>query len=122
MPGHRPMDPITAKQIAQLVQVACIREVCAPKPGNVSRQCDFQDTTLEDFILSAIAIGPVFENIGKADIGQTVLEAVKHTRRWVQSNTNPWDYEFSKFTRYFLNMQILFPTIPGILRQSSNQP
>ena len=82
------MNPITAEQIAQLVQVACIREVCAPKPGNVGRQCDFHDTTLEDFILSAIAIGPVFENIGKAGIGQTVLQAVQHTRRWVRSNTN----------------------------------
>jgi triphosphoribosyl-dephospho-CoA synthase len=80
--------PLSGKRIAQLVQLACVRDVCASKPGNVSRYYDFQDTTLEDFILSAVVIGPVFENIANASIGQTVLQAVQSTRSWVCSNTN----------------------------------
>lgn len=76
------------KRIAQLVQEACIREVCAPKPGNVNRNHDFSDTSFEDFLLSAVAIGPAFENAGKAGVGRTILQAVEDSRRRVPTNTN----------------------------------
>jgi len=76
------------RRIAQLVQEACIREVCAPKPGNVNRDHDFPDTSFEDFLLSAVAIGPSFENAGHAGIGETILRAVESSRRLAGSNTN----------------------------------
>ena len=76
------------KQIAQLVQMACVLEACAPKPGNVNRGHDFSDTTLEDFLLSAIAIGPAFENATCAGVGRIILDAITSTRRWVKPNTN----------------------------------
>jgi triphosphoribosyl-dephospho-CoA synthase len=76
------------KQIAQLVQIACVLEACAPKPGNVNRYHDFSDTSLEDFLLSAIAIGPAFENAGSSGVGQIILNAMADTRGWVQPNTN----------------------------------
>jgi triphosphoribosyl-dephospho-CoA synthase len=76
------------KRIAQLVQEACIREVCAPKPGNVNRNHDFSDTTFEDFLLSSIAIGPAFEEAGQAGVGRTILRAVEDSRRSVRSNTH----------------------------------
>ena len=78
----------SGKRIAKLVQEACIREVCTPKPGNVDRCHDFIDTSFEDFLLSAIAIGPAFEDAGRVGVGRTILKAVEASRQQVQSNTN----------------------------------
>jgi triphosphoribosyl-dephospho-CoA synthase len=82
------MDPEPKKQIAQLVQMACALEVCAPKPGNVNRYNDFPDASLQDYVLSAIAIGPAFQNSGQVGVGQMVLDAVRRTRARVSTNTN----------------------------------
>lgn len=76
------------KRIAQLVQEACIREACAPKPGNVNRDHDFPDASLDDFLISAVAIGPAFENAADAGVGQIVWQAAVDFRRRVRSNTN----------------------------------
>jgi triphosphoribosyl-dephospho-CoA synthase len=78
----------TAKEIAQLAQMACAWEVCAPKPGNVNRAHDFSDSSFEDFILSAIAIGPAFENASRSGVGRIIRQAAADTRRFVRSNTN----------------------------------
>ena len=78
----------TGKRIAQLVQEACIREACAPKPGNVNRNHDFPETTIEDLLLSAVAVGPAFENLVNVCIGQTIWQAAADTRKLVKSNTN----------------------------------
>ena len=78
----------TEREIAQLAQMACIWEACAAKPGNVNRSSDFSNTSLEDFLLSAIAIGPAFENAACVGVGQTILRAAEDTHRWVRSNTN----------------------------------
>lgn len=78
----------TGRQIAQLAQMACIWEACAPKPGNVNRHHDFSDTSLEDFLISAIAIGPAFENAGQMGVGQIIRQGTACTRQWVRSNTN----------------------------------
>ena len=77
-----------AKRIAHTAQMACLLEVCAPKPGNVNRQHDFADSRFEDFLLSALAIGPALEKAGRAGIGQTILRATRDTRRLVGTNTN----------------------------------
>jgi len=71
-----------------LAQMACVLEACAPKPGNVNRSHDFPDASLEDYLLSAIAIGPALENAAQSGVGQTIWQAVTDTRKWVQSNTN----------------------------------
>ncbi len=42
--------------IAIYAQLACILEVSCPKPGNVSRYHDFDDTKYEHFLASGIAI------------------------------------------------------------------
>ncbi len=76
------------EEIAPLVQAACLFEVSALKPGNVNRLHDFHDTRFEDFLLSAVAIGPAFGHVLEVGIGETVLRAVRDTRRVVQVNTN----------------------------------
>jgi triphosphoribosyl-dephospho-CoA synthase len=76
------------RTVAQMAQIACMLEACAPKPGNVNRFHDFPDTSLEDYLLSAVAIGPAFENAARGGVGQTIWQAVSDTRKLVRSNTN----------------------------------
>ncbi len=82
------MKPKTEYQIPRLVQLACVLEACAPKPGNVNRYHDFCDTSLEDYLLSAAALGSALENAFHVGVGQIILDAAVSTRHWVRSNTN----------------------------------
>ena len=74
--------------VAAAAQTACLMEVMAPKPGNVSRGRDLPGLTYRDFVLSACAIGPAFHRHLRGRIGRLVLEAVRGTRRQVRTNTN----------------------------------
>jgi triphosphoribosyl-dephospho-CoA synthase len=74
--------------IGMCAQLACILEATARKPGNVHRYADFADTTYLDFLLSAAAIAPVMDRAPGRPVGETVLEAVRATRRVVTRNTN----------------------------------
>jgi triphosphoribosyl-dephospho-CoA synthase len=74
--------------IGQLASIACLLEVAAPKPGNVHRSADFEDMTFQDFQLSAVAVGPVFENATSDGVGATVLKAIEATRQVTSVNTN----------------------------------
>jgi len=82
------MKSTMEQKIPRLVQLACALEACAPKPGNVNRYHDFCDTSLEDFLLSAAALGSAFENAAQATVGRLILDAAMKTRDWVRSNTN----------------------------------
>ncbi len=77
-----------AGMIAAAAQTACLLEVVAPKPGNVSRGHDLPGLTYRDFVLSAYAIGPAFSRFGRDRVGRLILEAVRATRRHVGTNTN----------------------------------
>jgi triphosphoribosyl-dephospho-CoA synthase len=81
-------EMMTPADIASAVQLACLLEVAAPKPGNVSPSRAFGDTRFEDFLASAAAIGPAFLNADREGLGTTVLCAVEATRRWTTANTN----------------------------------
>ncbi len=74
--------------IGQCATLACLLEVAAPKPGNVHRGADFGDLVLEDFLVSAVAIGPVMDEAMNQPLGKTILAAVEATRRAVGRNTN----------------------------------
>jgi triphosphoribosyl-dephospho-CoA synthase len=74
--------------ISEAAQLACLLEVSAPKPGNVSPGRHFHDTRYEDFLASAVAIGPAMEAAGDWPIGATVLAAAEATARWTRANTN----------------------------------
>ncbi|HYK82052.1 MAG TPA: triphosphoribosyl-dephospho-CoA synthase [Gemmatimonadales bacterium] len=74
--------------IAVAAQLACLLEASAPKPGNVSPGVAFHDTTYEDFLASAVAIGPAFARAGEGPLGATIRAAVEATARWAPSNTN----------------------------------
>ena len=78
----------TDLSLGQLVTLASVLEVTAPKPGNVHRGADFEDATFIDFLASAVAVGPRVAEVAETGVGGTVLAAVKATRAVTSTNTN----------------------------------
>src|SRR3954454_3121386 len=78
--------PRRPESVAGAAQLACVLEVSAEKPGNVTPSHDFEDTSYEDFLKSAIALGP--ELVRERGVGAAVLAAVSATRRVSRANTN----------------------------------
>jgi triphosphoribosyl-dephospho-CoA synthase len=78
----------TGPDIAALAQLACLLEVSAPKPGNVSPGRSFADLTYEDFLTSAVAIGPAFTRVADQPVGDTIRQAIDVTACWTKTNTN----------------------------------
>jgi len=73
---------------AAAAQLACLLEVSAPKPGNVSPGRHFADARYEDFLASAAAIGGPFAGVAERPLGQTIRLAIEATAGWTESNTN----------------------------------
>lgn len=74
--------------IGLCAQLACVWEATARKPGNVHRFADFADVSYLDFVVSAAAIAPVLESAPSQPVGETVVDAVRATRRVSGTNTN----------------------------------
>lgn len=74
--------------IGALAQLACLLEVNAPKPGNVSPRGDFDDTTYDDFVASSAAINTALGTAGSRPLGKTILLAIEATRAVTATNTN----------------------------------
>jgi len=79
---------MTGEEVAAAAQLACLLEVSAPKPGNVSPGRHFHDTSYEDFLASAVAIGPALAAAGDRPLGATIRSAIEATNRWAGRNTN----------------------------------
>ena len=76
------------EKLAAAAQLACVLEVSAEKPGNITPTHDFEDTAYEDMLRSAIALGPEIGRAGERGVGDTVLGAVRATRAVTRANTN----------------------------------
>src|SRR3954469_3620304 len=74
--------------VAGAAQLACVLEASAEKPGNITPRHDFADTSYEDMLHSAIALGPELGRAAERGVGETVLAAVRATRRVAGANTN----------------------------------
>jgi triphosphoribosyl-dephospho-CoA synthase len=70
-----------ADLLAQAVQVACVLEVTAPKPGNITPAHDFADTTYADMIRAGLALGPVLARARERRVGELILEGVRASAR-----------------------------------------
>jgi triphosphoribosyl-dephospho-CoA synthase len=77
-----------ADSVAGAAQLACVLEVSAEKPGNITPSHDFHDTSYEDMLRSAIAVGPELARAGERGVGETVLAVVEASRRVAPANTN----------------------------------
>src|SRR5215475_6506496 len=72
------------------VQLACLLEVSAAKPGNITPVHEFADTSYADMVRSALALGPVFGR-GRAlrrSVGELILDGVQTTLQVAGANTN----------------------------------
>jgi triphosphoribosyl-dephospho-CoA synthase len=78
----------TGDSVAGAGQLACVLEVSAEKPGNITPSHDFRDTSYEDMLRSAIAVGPELARAGERGVGETVLAIVEASRRVAPANTN----------------------------------
>src|SRR3954465_350984 len=78
----------SAEAVAGAAQLACVLEVSAAKPGNITPGHDFGDTSYEDMLRSAIVLGPELGRAAERGVGETVLAAVRATRRVAGANTN----------------------------------
>jgi triphosphoribosyl-dephospho-CoA synthase len=79
---------MVASDVAAAAQLACLLEVSAPKPGNVSPGRHFADVRYEDFLASAAAIGGPLGGADGRPVGGTVRLAMEATARWTRTNTN----------------------------------
>jgi triphosphoribosyl-dephospho-CoA synthase len=79
---------VTPAEVGEAAQLACLLEASAPKPGNVSPGHPFHDTSFEDFLASAVAIGPAMTRAGAVPLGITIRAAISATRRFTLVNTN----------------------------------
>jgi triphosphoribosyl-dephospho-CoA synthase len=72
------------------VQLACLLEVSAGKPGNITPTRDFPDTTYADMVRSALALGPVFarRRVLRRTVGELIADGVAATARVAGANTN----------------------------------
>jgi triphosphoribosyl-dephospho-CoA synthase len=72
------------------VQLACLLEASAFKPGNVTPAHDFSDTTYTDMVRSALALGPVFarRRARRRRVGELIVDGVRATTRVAGANTN----------------------------------
>ncbi len=84
----KPMPTRCELTIGQCATLACLLEVSAPKPGNVHAGADFEDMTYQDFLLSAVAIGPAMERAAATGIGIAVRDAIAARRALTPVNTN----------------------------------
>lgn len=80
--------PRNPAEISALATLACLLEASAQKPGNVAPGRPFRDMRYEDFLASAVAIGPVLAQAGQRPVGETIHAAVRATRHWTRANTN----------------------------------
>jgi triphosphoribosyl-dephospho-CoA synthase len=88
-PAHAASATVrTPDSVAGAAQEACVLEVSAEKPGNITPSHDFHDTSYEDMVRSAIAIGPELARAGERAVGETVLAVVQASRRVAPTNTN----------------------------------
>lgn len=71
-----------------LIELACLMEATARKPGNVHPGASFSDLCYDDFVKGAAAIAPVLARSEQQPLGQTVLDAIIATQAQTTTNLN----------------------------------
>jgi triphosphoribosyl-dephospho-CoA synthase len=81
---------VNRDELQRQVLLACLLEVSADKPGNVTPRHDFPDMTFADMVRSALALAPVFdsERVRAVGVGELIAEGVRATLAVTTSNTN----------------------------------
>src|SRR3954454_1458483 len=74
--------------LAEQIELACVLEATARKPGNVHPAAAFADLRYEDFLRAAAVSAPILARAGELGIGGAVFDAVKATRAATGTNVN----------------------------------
>ena len=82
------MPPCSDQWISWAAQIACVFEVLAEKPGNVTRTRDCSGLRIEQFLVSAAAIGPAFASASTASVGEMIRDGADSTKTLAGVNTN----------------------------------
>ncbi len=77
-----------AVNLAEQIELACLLEATARKPGNVHPGASFHDLTFDDFQRAAAAVAPVLAQARDSGVGPAVLQAVQATRSVCATNVN----------------------------------
>ncbi len=83
-------SPLSGDLLEHQVALACVLEVSAAKPGNITPAHDFSDTTYADMVRSALALGPAFApaRVRQRSVGELIADGVEATSRVTGANTN----------------------------------
>ncbi len=81
---------LSGELLDRQVELACLLEVSASKPGNITPTHNFSDTTYADMVRSAVALGPVFarSRVLRRSVGELIGDGVDATARVAEANTN----------------------------------
>ena len=81
---------LSGELLEHQVQLACLLEVSAAKPGNITPAHEFADTTYADMVRSALALGPVFRRrrVLERSVGELIADGVEATVQVAGANTN----------------------------------
>lgn len=80
-----PADP---QILAEQIELACLIEATARKPGNVHPGASFDNLTFDDFVVAAKISAPILAQAGDLGVGRAVLEAVQATLAETGTNVN----------------------------------
>jgi triphosphoribosyl-dephospho-CoA synthase len=77
-------------ELQRQISLACVLEVSADKPGNVTPRHDFPDMTFADLVRSGLALASVFEtdHVRETGVGQLIADGVRVTATIADANTN----------------------------------
>jgi triphosphoribosyl-dephospho-CoA synthase len=77
-------------ELQRQISLACVLEVSADKPGNVTPRHDFPDMTFADLVRSALALASVFEtdHVRATGVGELIADGVGVTATVAGANTN----------------------------------
>jgi triphosphoribosyl-dephospho-CoA synthase len=87
---RRSAAPAAAPGLEHQVALACVLEVSAAKPGNITPDHDFSDTTYADMVRSGLALGSVFarRRVLRRTVGELIADGMQATSRVAGANTN----------------------------------
>ncbi len=79
---------IALPTLTELIELACLMEATARKPGNVHPGASFSDLCYDDFVKGAAAIAPVLACSEQQPLGRTVFDAIIATQAQTATNLN----------------------------------
>ncbi len=109
------------RSLSELIELACLMEASARKPGNVHPGAAFVDLCYDDFVKGAAAIAPVLAQNARHGVGKTVLMAIEATQQQVSSNINLGIVLLLTPLAAVSRKESLFDGVPGVLARTSQQ-